>query len=223
MPLVTWKTTTIAGTLCRFSFKVPVPCPPVDAPHELQVISVIVIDPLVQPIFKLVGRTCGVDPGPHERTDGCATVVVVVASVVVVAFVVVVATPTVSDDFLAGEDLDPTANPMTVPTPNAARIRTRTPTRMTVLRRIVMTRGSLSTTEGNGTSRRSRNDEWPFVCRLGMPQPRALFELDVARSLAILRVGRGSGRRRPSPSCRPSLLPARTMEASASIVNTGKG
>lgn len=62
-----------------------------------------------------------------------------------------------------GDEVEPTANPMAVPPPRATRMSTPTPIRTTVLFRIVMSRRSLSTTNGNGTSGRGRSEEWQVV------------------------------------------------------------
>jgi hypothetical protein len=68
MPATSWNTTTIAGALAESTFKVPVPCPPVAASHDFQLMFVTVVFPLAHPTMSLVGRTCAVDPGPHDNT-----------------------------------------------------------------------------------------------------------------------------------------------------------
>jgi hypothetical protein len=143
MPLTSWKTTTIAGTFVRFSFKVPVPWPPVVGAHALQVMSVSVMLPVVHPIVILPGRTCVVDPGPQDNTAGTGVAVVVVAKEEVVVdpcAVVVEAWPAVD---LAGgvEESGPRVNPMPIPTPRAATTRATIPARTRVLRRTVMVIG----------------------------------------------------------------------------------
>jgi hypothetical protein len=140
---------------------VPVPWPPLAASHAFQVIPVTVTDPVGQPMVSVAGRTWGVGPGPQDRTAGTAFVVVVLARdevVVDTGWVVVEALAAV--DFVGGEDFEPTANPMAVPTPRDTRTSTTAPARTTVLRRTAMSRGSLFATAGYGTSPRSRNDEW---------------------------------------------------------------
>jgi hypothetical protein len=64
---------------------------------------------------------------------------------------------------LGGEDFEPTANPMAVPTPSATSTRAAMPTRTTVLRRTVISRESLFGIDSYGTSQRSRNDEWQIA------------------------------------------------------------
>src|SRR5580704_7391884 len=151
----------MAGTLIKYTFKVPIPCPPLALLHSLHVMPVTVVPAELQPTVSMVGRTWGVDPGPQDRTAGSAPVVVVVARVelVVGASVVVVVAPFI----FVGEDLEPTLRPMASPAPSAARIKTAIPSRRTVLRRTVMNRGSLFATNTNGSSGRSRSGE----CRVG--------------------------------------------------------
>lgn len=111
-----------------------------------QVIPVTVVFPVVHPTVSLVGRTCVVDPGPQESTAGSgATVVVVGRDVLVDTCAIVVDVPIPSDLVAGGEDLEPTVNPTAMPPPRAARMSAAIPTRTTVLRRMVMRRGSLST------------------------------------------------------------------------------
>jgi hypothetical protein len=139
---------------------VPVPWPPVAASQEFQVMPVTVTDPVAHPIVSVVGRTCGVGPGPQDSTAGTEVGVVVLVrdEVVVDTGSVVVEAPR-AVDFVGGEDFEPTANPMAVPTPRDTRTSTTTPKRTTVLRRTAMSRGSLFATSNYGTSRRSQNDE----------------------------------------------------------------
>jgi hypothetical protein len=160
MPSTTLNTTTIAGACRKPWLTVPVPWPPAAVPHAFQVIPVTVTDPAAHPTVSIVGRTCGVDPGPQDSTAGTevAVVVLVRGEVVVDTGSVVVETP-VAVDFVGVEDLEPTANPIAVPTPSAARTSTTTPTRTTALRRTAMSRGSLSAMHAYGTSQRSQNDE----------------------------------------------------------------
>jgi len=66
------------------TLRVPVPCPPDAAPHNCQVMAVTVMFPVAHPTLSRVGRTCGVDLGPQDRTAGRGGVVVVEATVVVV-------------------------------------------------------------------------------------------------------------------------------------------
>lgn len=153
MPPTSLKTTTMAGTLVRSTLRVPVPCPPPVPAHSFHVMPVTVLVALAHPTTSLVGRTCGADPGPQDRTAGSGVVVVVVVGIkVLVEWCAEVVEVPVAVDFVGGEDLEPTAAPMAMPTPRAARTRTTMLTRTTVLRRTVTSRGSLFTTEGNGSA-----------------------------------------------------------------------
>ena len=115
---------------------------------------------VAHPTVSVVGRTCGVGPGPQDRTAGSEdTDVALVDEGVVDTGSLVVEVP-VAADFEGGEDLEPTANPMAVPTPRAATASATTPRRTTVLRRTVMTRGSFRGTNGYGTSQRSPIGEY---------------------------------------------------------------
>jgi len=109
--------------------------------------AVTVTVPVAHPTLSCVGRRCGVDPGPHDNTAGRGVVVVVVVD----PREVVVEAPAAMDFVVAGEDLEPRCNPITSPTPRAARTATMMPARTTVLRRRVIFRGSLSGINGNGT------------------------------------------------------------------------
>jgi hypothetical protein len=131
------------------------------------VIPVTVVTFVAHPTVSVVGRTCGVGPGPHDRTAGRGAVVVevVLDDVVDDARGVVVEEPSV--DELSGEDPEPTLNPMAVPAPRAARTSTTTPARTTVLLRTVMSVGSSFATTTYGTWRRSGNDECHLVDHLG--------------------------------------------------------
>jgi hypothetical protein len=167
MPATSWNTTTIAGALCAPTVRVPVPWPPVAESQALHVIAVTVVLFVAHPTMSVAGRTCGVGPGPQDRTAGSAATVVEVVSedvVVVDACGAVVEAP-VAEELLGGELPEPTLNPMAIPTPRAARTRTPTPARTIVLRRIVMSCGSSFATATYGTWRRSENDEWA-------PEPR---------------------------------------------------
>jgi hypothetical protein len=151
MPPTSLKTTTIAGTLVRSTLRVPVPCPPPAAAHSFHVMPVTVLVALAHPTTSVVGRTCGVDPGPQDRTAGGGVVVVVGAEVLVERWSEVVEV-LAAVDFVGGEDLEPTATPTAIPTPRATNTRATTLTRTTVLRRTVTSLGSLSTTEDNGSA-----------------------------------------------------------------------
>ena len=152
----------MAGTLIVPTFKVPLPCPPVGAPHALQVMPVTVIAPVAHPTVIFVGRVRGVDPGPQERTTGReVTLVVVRGAVVVDTFAVLVEPPMAADLFDWGEDLEPMLKPMAVPTPRAARTSATMPIRTTVLRCTVIT-GSLPTTKLT-VVRESKAPKSPFV------------------------------------------------------------
>ena len=96
--------------------------------------------PVAHPTLTCVGRKCGVDPGPHDNTAGRGVVVVVVVG----PWEVVVEARAAMDLVVAGENLEPRCNSIASPTPRAARTATTMPTRMTVLRRRVITRGSWS-------------------------------------------------------------------------------
>jgi hypothetical protein len=148
--------------------KVPVPCPPVAAPHALQVMPVTVMSPVAHPTVILVGRTRGADPGVQDSTPGrevtLVVVVVVGGDVVVDTFAVLVESPRRADLFDGGEDLEPMARPMAVATPTAARTSATIATRTTVVRCTVMT-GFLSATMSNGSwgpclCDRSRSPAW---------------------------------------------------------------
>jgi hypothetical protein len=134
--------------------KVPLPCPPVAAPHALHVMSVTVMAPVAHPTVILVGRTRGVDPGAQDSTPGrevtLVVVVVVGGDVVVDTFAVLVEPPTGADLFDGGEDLEPMVRPMAVATPTATRTSATIATRTTVVRCTVIT-GFLSTTMSNGS------------------------------------------------------------------------
>lgn len=71
--------------------------------------------------MSVVGRTWGVGPGPQDRTAGTEFVVVLVREDVVVDTRSVVCEVLGADDFVGGEDFEPRANPMAVPTPRATR------------------------------------------------------------------------------------------------------
>ena len=167
MPATSWNTTTIAGALCKPTVTVPVPCPPLAASQALHVISVTVVPFVAQPTVSVVGRTCGVGPGPQDRTVGTATVVEVAVEDVVVDPCGMVVEASVAEKLFGGDVLEPTLSPMAVPTPRAARTSTTTPARTTVLRRTVMTLGSLFATATYGTSPGSENEEWrlPIIVR----------------------------------------------------------
>jgi hypothetical protein len=147
-PFTSLNTTTSAGALVKPTLSVPVPCPPVVLAHALQVMFVTVVVPFVHPTVSIVGRTCGVDPGPQDSTAGCVlTVVVEVEVEVVVDACPLAAEATVEVDLAAGGAvLEPTVQPMATPPPRAARIARTMPSRTTVLRRTVMSRGSLCAT-----------------------------------------------------------------------------
>jgi hypothetical protein len=123
--------------------------------------SVTVMAPVAHPTVSFVGRTLVVDPGPQDRTPGTeATLVVVVRGEVVVdTFAEFFEPPLVVGAVGDGDGLEPTANPMAVPTPRATSTSATTAIRTTVLRRTVITRGSLLTTKGNGSSARWRSDK----------------------------------------------------------------
>jgi hypothetical protein len=147
MPATSWNTTTIAGALCVPTVTVPVPWPPVAASQALHVMPVTVVTFVAHPTVSVVGRTCGVGPGPQDRTAGReATVVEVATEDVVVETCGVVVEAPLAEELFGGEVLEPTLNPMAVPTPRAARTSTTTPARTTVLRRIVMSCGSFFAT-----------------------------------------------------------------------------
>jgi hypothetical protein len=161
MPFTEPKTITIAGTLSKYSFNMPVPCPPVDFAHDFQVISEIVMLPVVHPIVIVAGRTCVVDPGPQDSTAGpVGAVVEVVEDEVVVDTCAVVEEPVPIDFAVGDDDLEPTITPIPIPAARAATMSVTMPERTTVLRRMVMTRGSLGATGHNGTSRRCPHQEW---------------------------------------------------------------
>jgi hypothetical protein len=164
MPSTTWNTTMMAGEFRNPSLIVPVPWPPDAASHAFQVIPVTVAAPVAHPIVSVVGRICGVGVGPQDSTAGTELGVVVLVRVEVV----VDTGPDVVEewgavDSVGGEDFDPTANPMAVPTPSATSTRAAMPTRTTVLRRTVISRESLFGINSYGTSQRSRNDEWQLA------------------------------------------------------------
>ena len=163
MPATSWNTTTIAGALWKPTVTVPVPWPPVAASQTLHVILLTVVTFAAHPTVIVAGRTCGVGPGPQDRTAGIGAAVVEVATedVVVDARGVVVEASVVAALF-GGEVLEPTLNPMAVPTPRAARTSTTTPAWTRVLRRTVTSAGSFFAIATHGTSPRSENDE----CRL---------------------------------------------------------
>lgn len=156
-PLTALNTTTIAGVVTRPTVMVPVPCPPVVALQSLHETPVTVTGTglLLQPMSKVFGRTCGVDAGPQERTVGCPAAVVPVVAVVG-AVDVPGGTEVAEWDgavvllalFFAagGDDRRPTATPTAIPAPRAASTATTIPIRTTVLRRTVMTLGSLLAT-----------------------------------------------------------------------------
>jgi hypothetical protein len=158
-----------------------VPCPPVAAPQADHVMSVTVMAPVAHPTVSFVGRTLDVDPGPQDRTPGTdATFVVVVRGEVVVdTDAELFEPPLVVDAVGCGEDLEPTASPMAVPAPRATRTSATTPIRTTVLRRTVITLGSLLTTKGNGSSMRWRSDKSRGV-RASGGRPSVHGELDSA-------------------------------------------
>ena len=79
MPATSWNTTTIAGALWKPTASVPVPWPPVAASQTLHVISVTVVPFVAHPTVIVAGRTCGVGPGPQDRTAGTGAAVVEVA------------------------------------------------------------------------------------------------------------------------------------------------
>jgi hypothetical protein len=74
----------------------------------------------------------------------------------------------VAEEWVGGEVPDPTLNPIAIPTPRAARTSATTPARTTVLRRTVMSFGSLFATTIYGTSRGSENDEWHLADPKGL-------------------------------------------------------
>jgi hypothetical protein len=140
---------------------VPVPWPPAAASQALHVMPVTVVPFVAHPTVSVVGRTCGVGPGPQERTAGTeATVVEVAMEVVVVDTCGLVVEAPVAEEWVGGEVPEPTLNPTAIPTPRAARTSATTPTRTTVLRRTVMSFGSLFATTIYGTSRGFENDAW---------------------------------------------------------------
>ncbi len=157
----------MAGTLLRFTFRIPEPCPPLVACHSFQVIPVTVTFPVEHPTVIVEGRMWGVEPGPQDSTAGTAAnaVVVVERKVVEVASpcVEVVELPVAVDPFV-DPDLEPTAKPIAIPPPREARTRTAMPTRTTVLRRRVMTRESLRREALRGT-RRDRSSKPSFKDR----------------------------------------------------------
>ena len=106
------------GHLIESTFNVPVPCPPVAAPHSSQVIPVTVMSPVAHPTVRLVGRTCGAEPGPQDITAGCGAKVRRLRMVVDTCAVVVEA-PMAVDFVVDGEELEPIVNPMAIPTPTA--------------------------------------------------------------------------------------------------------
>ena len=157
----------MAGTLLRFTFRIPEPCPPLVACHTFQVIPVTVTFPVEHPTVIVEKRMWAVEPGPQDSTAGTAAnaVVVVERKVVEVASpcVEVVELPVAVDPFV-DPDLEPTAKPIAIPPPREARTRTAMPTRTTVLRRRVMTRESLSREALRGT-RRDRSSKPSFKDR----------------------------------------------------------
>jgi hypothetical protein len=107
--------------------------------------------PFAHPTVRFVGRTCGVDPGAQERTAGTEVVVVVETEVLVDECAEVVEGAAVGL-VAGGEDFERTATPTATPTPRATRTIATKPTRRTVLRRTVNSRGSLCATKGNGSA-----------------------------------------------------------------------
>jgi hypothetical protein len=161
MPATSWNTTTIAGALSNPTVTVPVPWPPAAASQTRHVMSVTVVTFVAHPNVSVVGRTCGVGPGPQESTAGMeATVVEVAMEDVVVDTCGLVVEAPVAEEWVGGEVPEPTLNPTAIPTPRAARTSSTTPERTTVVRRTVMSFGSLFATAIYGTWRRSENDEW---------------------------------------------------------------
>jgi hypothetical protein len=139
------------------TFNVPLPCPPVAAPHNVQLMAVTVVPPVAHPTVNLVGRTWGVEAGPQDSTAGTeATVDVVEGDVEEFPPCVVVVDTPLSVDLVVGEELEPTARPMAIPIPRAERTSATMPTRTYVLRLTEITKRLLSTTRTNGSSRRSR-------------------------------------------------------------------
>jgi hypothetical protein len=156
------------------------------------VIAVTVAVFVAHPTVSVVGRTCGVGPGPQDNTAGSAAPVVEVASEdeVVDPCGAVVEAP-VADELLGGLP-DPTLNPMAIPTPRAARTRTTTPTRTIVPRRIVISCGSSVATTTYGTWRRSENDEWrrePRGCTMHEPGKPPVVVVVVTNEHVISAVG----------------------------------
>ena len=161
MPSTAWNTTTIAGALWKPWLTVPVPWPPVSVAHAFHLMPVTVTIRVAHPTVSTVGRTCGVGAGPQDSTAGSEDTDVVLVwdeGVVDDTGPLVVEVP-VAVDFEGGEDLEPTASPMAVPTPRAATTSAATPRRTTVLRRTVMTRESFRATNSYGTSQRSQIGE----------------------------------------------------------------
>ena len=165
MPFTESNTTTIAEAVRDvplaqfgwqlFTFRVPMPCPPIFALHICQLMAVTVMAPVAHPTVSVEGRTVGVDPGPQDTTAGTGATVVVVlgadVAVVVDPCAVVVERPMRVDVVDGAEDLEPTADPMAIPTPRAARMSATMPALTTVLGRTVMTRERSSTTKENGS------------------------------------------------------------------------
>jgi hypothetical protein len=122
--------------------------------------DVTVVPPVAHPTVSFVGRTCGVDAGPQDKTAGTGAVVVVVEEDVVVVppCAVVVDTP-LAVDLVVGGEFEPTTRPTAIPIPRAARTSATMPTLTYVLRLTVMTRESLSTTRANGSSERCCKDD----------------------------------------------------------------
>jgi hypothetical protein len=141
-PFTALNTTTIAGALRDvpvaqsgwqlFTFNVPLPCPPVAAPHNVQLMAVTVVPPVAHPTVSFVGRTWGVDTGPQDSTagTGAAVVVVVEGGVLEVLPCAVGVDPPLSVDLVVGEELEPTTKPTTIPIPRAERTSATMPTRM---------------------------------------------------------------------------------------------
>ena len=119
---------------------------------------VTVVPPVAQFTVSFVGRTVCVVAGPQDSTAGTEAepaVVVVDGTGAVVAddrCEVVVDTRSTSD-LVVGDRVVRMFNPMAIPITRDARTSAATPIRTMVLRRKVITRGSLGTTRSNRSSR----------------------------------------------------------------------
>jgi hypothetical protein len=124
-----------------------------------------------------------------------------------------VAEAPVAEESVGGEVPDPTLNPTAIPTPRAARTSATTPARTTVLRRTVMSFGSLFATTIYGTLRASENDEW------GLADPEGLHD-----AVAPSSSGRALDPRRHSDSLlTPHFAPPLDGEVGAFWAAAGRG